>query len=466
MRIRVALLIVALLGACGNGDEASPPDTTTTTTSSSATSASTTTTPTTSVPTSTSITTTTSPVSKRRVPVYFVRNERLAPLPRELAGSLDATALLRLLFAGVQADETALGYLTSIPAGSAVRAVTINADRAVVDVSKTFESGGGSYSVRSRVAQVVYTLNRAYGVSLVTFHVEGQAVITLSSEGLIATNVRPSEFEDMLPNIVVDAPLMNDTLGPAFTFRGLANVFEGTVNFELLDAAGKRLKEGFATGAMGFWGQFAERVNITIPVAGRGTFIAFTYSPEDGRRRDVTTIPVHLNPTYVAPPSTCSAATTSPSVSAQSGLPVAVAAMRSEIARAASRCDYAALADLANRNGPGLIYSFGSNPGADPTDFWRVAEEGGHSVPPMFALRKLLDASFATMRLDDGSTVYVWPELHGLRTPTAAQLEAVAALGVYSIETLQSMFKAGAGYLGYRVLITESADWTAFVAGD
>ncbi len=167
----------------------------------------------------------------------------------------------------------------------------------------------------------------------------------------------------------------------------------------------------------------------------------------------------------VTPARACSASRLPPQVAEQAGLPAAVAQMRADLAAAAVACDYELLATtLADRHGTGVQYTFGA-PG-DPAAQWREAEEGGHGLPPMFALRTVLGLSHGVLRLDNGHVLYEWPAAFASEHPTDAQLTEIADSGLYPLRTLREWADTGNGYLGYRVVIGDTGDWMAFVAGD
>lgn len=161
----------------------------------------------------------------------------------------------------------------------------------------------------------------------------------------------------------------------------------------------------------------------------------------------------------------CSAAGLTATTATQTGLPTAVAQMRSDLAAAAVNCDYVRLATtLADRDGIGVRYSFG--PQGDAAGFWRTAEAADSSPAPMLALRKLLDLSYGTVRLDNGTVLYEWPAAFASGHPTDAQLTEIANAGLYPMTTLREWVATGNNYLGYRVVIAANGDWMAFVAGD
>lgn len=160
----------------------------------------------------------------------------------------------------------------------------------------------------------------------------------------------------------------------------------------------------------------------------------------------------------------CSASDLAPDVDVDPSLPPEVATMRADLARAAAGCDYEALAELADRGGRAVRFSWGDE--RDPAAFWQAAEASGDDPPPLRALRVLLDLPAAASDPGNGDVQYVWPAAFASEHPTDAQLREIADAGLYDLATLQGWVDAGTNYLGYRILITSSGDWTAFVAGD
>jgi hypothetical protein len=199
-------------------------------------------------------------------------------------------AALAAVVEGPNNAERAAGFGSAIPSGSALRGVTIENRRADVDVTSAFTTGGGSLSMRLRVAQIVYTVVRTGAADAVRFFVDGRPVESIGGEGLIVTNVTIAEFDDLLPPIVIEFPTPGASVGSTFTFRGLANVFEGHVSYELLDGRSAVLTKGFATGMMGAWGAFQTTINVPAGATGPLVLSVFTVSPKDGSRRDETKI--------------------------------------------------------------------------------------------------------------------------------------------------------------------------------
>ncbi len=188
--------------------------------------------------------------------------------------------------------------------------------------------------------------------------------------------------------------------------------------------------------------------------------------PTSGSTSTVATTTPSTSQSTTVPSTTtpaCSATGLSTGVNALPGLPAAVAMMRADLARAAATCDWHALTLLVDRNGPGVSYSFGA-PG-DPIAFWRGLESSGQPSGPLRALRLLLGLSFGTQELTSG-VQYVWPAAHAANPPSPAQLQEIADTGLYRLAVLQEWVRTGNNYLGYRLAITGTGDWTFLIAGD
>src|SRR5438093_276910 len=85
-----------------------------------------------------------------------------------------------------------------------------------------------------RIGQVVYTLTQYSTISKVRL------------VGDSKTYTRQS-FEDLLPPIVVETPLIGQRVSSPVTISGTANVFEATVSIRILDANGNELANTFTT---------------------------------------------------------------------------------------------------------------------------------------------------------------------------------------------------------------------------
>lgn len=166
---------------------------------------------------------TTAPNPTAATSVYFVRDEVAIPVGR----ALDATSedfvrdTLRLWVQGPTPSEVAAGISTAVPPGVEVLAVRTSGDALVgqtvtVDLSEAFASGGGTFAMRMRLAQLVMTVvaatSRVNGLDPgalepgelsdvgVELWLEGQPVTVFSSEGIILNEpLTVDGVRDLLP---------------------------------------------------------------------------------------------------------------------------------------------------------------------------------------------------------------------------------------------------------------------------
>jgi germination protein M len=232
----------------------------------------------------------------------FTDNEGLAPVLREVpATKAVATAAMRELLAGPDQPELSArpAMYTAIPDGTTLLGISIANGIATVNLSREFESGGGSASMQARVAQVVYTLTQFPTVTGVRFQLDGVPVTALGGEGIVLDEpVGRDDFRDQLPAIFVDRPAWGASLGNPGTVSGEANVFEATFQVELLDAAGRTLvdKTVMASCGTGCWGSFRTSLAYTVARGQWGTLRVFESSAQDGSPVNVTEYPVWLTP--------------------------------------------------------------------------------------------------------------------------------------------------------------------------
>lgn len=238
---------------------------------------------------------------------YFVlgsitANEGLVPVLREVPETKAvATAALTALFEDPKGAELAgrPAMATAIPDGTRLLGVTIADGLATVDLSNEFESGGGSYSMQARLAQVVYTLTQFPTVEGVLFRIDGEPVTTFSSEGIVLDGpVDRADYRDFLPAIFVDRPAWGAAAGNPVDLRGLANVFEAMFRVQLLDGDGDLLADEavMATCGTGCWGGFLTKVRYEVATAQYGTLRVFEPSAKDGSPINVTEYLVWLTP--------------------------------------------------------------------------------------------------------------------------------------------------------------------------
>ncbi len=316
--LALMVMLGGLLAACGGGDDdatATSPPAPTSTTAAAATTSPTeepaTEEPATEEPaeptaTSEPATATTAPASPTATPsgtaetitlsVYFIRDEKVSLAHRTLPHTQQvAAAAMQALLAGPTAEEQAAGMTSSVPAGTRYLGVAIGDDKvATVDLSGEFESGGGSFSMAARLAQVVYTLTQFPTIEQVVFALDGQPVEVFGGEGLIMDHpVGRASFEELTPAIFVDTVAIGDRITSPVRLAGTANVFEATFAARVVAADGSIAVEEVvtATSGTGTRGTFDVSIPFDLP-PGPATVVVLEYSARDGSPVNVVEIPI------------------------------------------------------------------------------------------------------------------------------------------------------------------------------
>lgn len=281
MRRRAIILAVSLfLAACGSAEEAprpaAPPETTG------------------------AGETLPAPVETADVAVYFSRGEQIGAAHRVVEATAGiGSAALEALLAGPTSGEQEAGLATLIPDGTELLGLTVDGGVATVDLSQEFESGGGSLSMRMRVAQVVHTLTQFPTVERVAFRLDGRPVESIGGEGVVVSPpVGRADFEDLSPAILLETPAPGDLVTSPLELRGTANTFEATFMYRLEDPLGNVLVETFATATSGTGtrGTFTVTTPFALETPGTGRLVVYESSAEDGRPIHVVEIPVLLAP--------------------------------------------------------------------------------------------------------------------------------------------------------------------------
>lgn len=227
--------------------------------------------------------------------VYLLRGEKVAPVGRDVDAATPARGAMEALLAG---PGTGSADLTSeVPTGTRLLDLAISDGVATVDLSSEFTSGGGSLSMRARVAQVVHTLTQFPTVESVAFRIDGEAVDAIGGEGVVVAPPRTrADVEDLAPAILLESPLPGERLTSPFTIEGTANTFEATYLVRLTDATGAVLFDGFgtATSGTGTRGTFSQEIRFTGAAPGTGVLRLFEESADDGSEIHAVDIPVEL----------------------------------------------------------------------------------------------------------------------------------------------------------------------------
>ena len=256
---------------------------------------------TTLVPTTTltsAATTTTTAIPEVDSAIYlFFEGYPVAPGPYLVAvsraGVDDLGEALTALLEGVTEEEGLMGLSTAVPEDTKLLGVEVSGGVALVDLSREFESGGGSLSMMGRVAQMVYTATRFEGVDSVRFLLEGTPLDVLGGEGLIIDEPQIRlAWSDLTPPILVETPPWGSEVGNQIKIVGSAQIDSGMVSYVIVDADGLIIGEGeTATTAEG---HFDSTVTLDeIPHPGPGSIIVWEWAP-DGSQQHVLEYPLTL----------------------------------------------------------------------------------------------------------------------------------------------------------------------------
>ena len=210
-------------------------------------------------------------------------------LPDELAG----LALDRLRDADLPD-----GFSTAVPSDAPWTNIRLDDGVATIDFPAEFASGGGTALMTARLAQVVFTATQFPGIDSVLFMIDGEVVDVFSGEGIVLDGPQTREdYYDDGQAIYVDMPLIGSVVGSPITISGVANVFEGNLEFEVSTAGGNVVTGGFTTASCGSgcWGEFSAEIPYVLEAQSNGFVIAYVRSAEDGSRQDLISLPVTLD---------------------------------------------------------------------------------------------------------------------------------------------------------------------------
>jgi germination protein M len=202
-------------------------------------------------------------------------------------------------------DALTLGaYRSAIPEVPGEWRASLEDGVLTVDLPAEFEADGGTLAMTLRLAQVVFTATQFSEVDSVLFMIEGGVVDAFSSEGVILDGPQTREdYVDILPLIFLDSPAIGSSVSSPFGMNGLANAFEATVHFEIVDGSGAVIQSGFttATCGTGCWGTFAAEAPFSVPNEMPGEIVVYEEAALDGSRVNEVRYAVTLVPGAEAP---------------------------------------------------------------------------------------------------------------------------------------------------------------------
>jgi germination protein M len=207
------------------------------------------------------------------------------------------TAALESLLRGPVTDDGKIS--SAIPSDAKLLNLTIADGLATVDLSSEFESGGGSFSMLGRLAQVVFTITQFPTVDSVAFKIDGEPVDVFSSEGIALDKPQTrQDFEDIAAPVVVASPRPGAAVSSPVTVAGNANVFEATVTLRIVDATGKVIVRDFTTATCGTGcrGDYSTKLKFDVSEVQKGFIEVYEESAKDGSPLFMVRVPVTLQP--------------------------------------------------------------------------------------------------------------------------------------------------------------------------
>ena len=144
------------------------------------------------------------PISQiqEQVAIYWLNptgtNIELVHKTLSFPSSVTPDGILKSAFSQLLAGPSnSADYTTTIPEGTQLLALVTTEEGIKVDFSQEFVTGGGSASMTSRLAQVVYTATSLDSESKVWISVEGEPLEILGGEGItVSQPMTRQEFQE------------------------------------------------------------------------------------------------------------------------------------------------------------------------------------------------------------------------------------------------------------------------------
>lgn len=192
---------------------------------------------------------------------------------------------LAALLDGPPGAAVAEGITSDIPLGTAVVSIEPGSDGvAIVEMSSTFDDGGGSFSMMARLAQLTYTLTALEPIDSVLLMENGSVVEVFSSEGIVLDGpMTRADFEDLLPGILVEEPAWGSPITLPTVVSGTAAVFEATFQTQLLLDGAPVFDPPFVNSDNGVgFGNFTFEVEVSVVPPADVVLRVWEFSAEDG----------------------------------------------------------------------------------------------------------------------------------------------------------------------------------------
>lgn len=206
--------------------------------------------------------------------IFFLRDDQVAAARRDVAATRSVgAAALRALFAGPSAEERQAGLTTALPTATGW-SLTIANGVASVGLSRDVNEAAR--------AQLTYTLTQ---------------FPTVRSVKVGGRTRNRADFEQLTPAILVESPVVGDSVTSPLRVSGTANTFEATFTVEL--RTGGRLLDKrtvTATSGSGTRGTFETDIPFKVSEETRADLIAYELSAKDGKPINKVSVPIGLLP--------------------------------------------------------------------------------------------------------------------------------------------------------------------------
>ena len=227
------------------------------------------------------------------VPVYFVGQTPVGPRLfrefRNVEADNPVDEALALLGAGDALDPDYSTLVTGqLRSGSQDESATVElSDEALA----TRPAGMTAQEAKLAVQQVVYTVQGVLQERIpVAFVLPGGGSTPLLGLPTPSGGFKAADPNNVLALVNVTEPAQDSLVSGTFTASGVANSFEATVPWEIRDADGTKVLDGFATaeGWMDKLYPWESPVDVSSLAPGTYTFVAMTDDPSGGEGKGPT----------------------------------------------------------------------------------------------------------------------------------------------------------------------------------
>ena len=118
--------------------------------------------------------------------VYFVRENRLIPVQRQVRAPVSAGRLLTSLLEGPTETEAEAGFRTAISSEARVRDVTTSAGVVTLELTEEFVEVAGQDQILA-LAQIVFTATEINAAGAVRFRLDGEPVEVPRGDGTLTS---------------------------------------------------------------------------------------------------------------------------------------------------------------------------------------------------------------------------------------------------------------------------------------